>query len=47
MLAVLRFVSFSEWKMQKKSLKTDHENLVHVYLSDMSTPQQGGGDPTK
>ncbi len=31
MLAVLRIVSISEWKMQK-SLKTDYENLVHVYL---------------
>jgi hypothetical protein len=31
MLAVLRFVSISDWKMQK-SLKTDDENLVHVYL---------------
>jgi hypothetical protein len=32
MLAVLRFVSISEWKMQKKSLKTDYEILVHVCL---------------
>ncbi len=32
MLAVLRFVSISEWKIQKKSLKTDYDNLVHVYL---------------
>jgi hypothetical protein len=32
MLAVLGFVSISDWKMQK-SLKTDYENLVHVYLS--------------
>jgi hypothetical protein len=32
MFAGLRFVSISEWNMQKKSLKTDYENLVHVYL---------------
>jgi hypothetical protein len=32
MLAELRFVSINDWKMQKKSLKTDYENLVHVYL---------------
>ncbi len=32
MLAVLRSVSISEWKMQKKVYKTDYENLVHVYL---------------
>ncbi len=32
MLAVLRFVSISDCKMQKKRLKTDYENLVHVYL---------------
>jgi hypothetical protein len=31
-VVVLYFVSFSDWKMQKKSLKTDFENLVHVYL---------------
>ncbi len=31
MLAKLRFVSISDWNMQKK-LKTDYENLVHVYL---------------
>ncbi len=31
MLAVLHFVSISEGKI-KKSLKTDYENLVHVYL---------------
>jgi hypothetical protein len=31
-LAGLRFVSISDWNMQKKSLKTDYENLVHVYL---------------
>jgi hypothetical protein len=32
MLALLRFASISDWKMQKKSLKTDDENLVHVSL---------------
>jgi hypothetical protein len=32
MLAVLRFVSISDWKMQIKSLETDYENFVHVYL---------------
>jgi hypothetical protein len=32
MLALLRFVSICDWKMQKKVLKTDDENLVHVYL---------------
>ncbi len=37
MLAVLRFVSISEWKMQ--SLKTDYENLVHVYLEAPLNPQ--------
>ncbi len=31
MSAVLRFVSISELKMQKK-FKTEYENLVHVYL---------------
>ncbi len=31
MLAVLRFVSISDWKM-KKSFKKDYENLVHVYI---------------
>ncbi len=31
MMAVLRFVYISNWKMQKK-FKTDYENLVHVYL---------------
>jgi hypothetical protein len=32
MLAELRFVYISDWKKQTKSLKTDYENLVHVYL---------------
>ncbi len=31
MLAVLRFVSISDWKIKKK-FKTNDENLVHVYL---------------
>jgi hypothetical protein len=31
MLAVMRFVSISDWKKQK-SLPIDYENLVHVYL---------------
>ncbi len=30
MLAILCFVSIDDWKMQKK-LKTDNENLVHLY----------------
>ncbi len=37
-LAVLRFASISDWKLPKKNLKTDYENLMHVYLKRSTEP---------